>query len=154
MYVGVARRNSLPVTLMTSCLYGDSGGWFQWSLLPVYNLRWLHVFCVTRRNSLPVTWVTRCLQGDHGGCSQWSLLSVGVYDSEESTIEFRARRNLWLVRCGVLSTLSFPDWGVWCPSPFKNFICSLIFLYPKDTFSWCVCTAPERAGVSFQLSFC
>ena len=81
MYLGVARRNSLPVTLMTRSLYGNSGGWFQWSLLPVYKIRWLHVFlCVTHRNSLPVTGVTRCLQGNLSGCFQWSLLSVGLYD--------------------------------------------------------------------------
>ena len=64
------------------------------------------ILCVTRRNSLPVTWVTRCLQGELGRCFQWSLLSVGLYDLRESTIEFETRRNLWLVRCGVLFTLS------------------------------------------------
>ena len=134
MYLDVPRRNSLPVTLMTSSLYGDSDGWFQWSLLPVYNLRWLHVFCVTRHNSLPVTWVTRSLQGDLGGCFHWSLLSVGLHDLKESTIELWAHRNLWLVQCGVLFTLSFSDWGVRCPSPLKIGKCSLIFLYPKDMF--------------------
>ena len=68
----------------------------------------VHVFlCVTRRNSLPVTWVTRCLQGDLGGSFPWSLLSVGLYVLKESTFELGARRNLWLVRCVVLFTLSF-----------------------------------------------
>ena len=108
MYLGVACRNSLPVILMTRCLYGDCGSWFQWSLLPVYKIRWLHVFlCMTHRNPLSVTWVTRCLRGDLGGCFQRSLLPVGLYDLKESTFELGARRNLWLVRCGVLFTLSF-----------------------------------------------
>ena len=65
------------------------------------------ILCVTHRNSLPVTWVTRCLQGDHGSCFQWSLLPVGLYELKESTFELWARRNLWLVWCGVLFTLSF-----------------------------------------------
>ena len=67
----------------------------------------MYFLCGTRRNLLPVTWVTRCLQGDLGGCFQWSLLSVGLYDLKESTFELWAHRNLWLVRRGVLFTLSF-----------------------------------------------
>ena len=46
MYLGMARCNTLPVTLMTRCLYGDSGGWFQWSLLPVYKIRWGYMYFV------------------------------------------------------------------------------------------------------------
>ena len=95
--------------------------------------------------------MTRCLQGDLGGCFRWSLLSVGVYDSKESTFELRACRNLWLVRCGVLFTLSFLRLGGAVPQSFKNspFVlysfCTLKIHFLVCVYSsedgWCVISA-------------
>ena len=109
------------------------------------------MFGVARRNSLLVTWVMRCLQGNPGGCFQWSLLRVGVSVSREYTFESQTRRNLWLVWCGVLFTLSFQTGRCGAPVlqklPFVlfqvNTLCGRFPVCVRVALkkSWCVITA-------------